>query len=336
MKKATALQVAGGIALAGAGLYIFLRDVDPARLVRDLQSTPLWAVAACVGLTVCTLWLRAVRWNLILPPSAAVSRRGLFGIVMIGFMINNFLPARLGEATRMLLLWKRNRFSVAQSVGSVLLERIMDSVFFLAFFFVPALALPALRSLLPYALPMAAVAASAVTGMFLYLLFPAAMKRLFAWACGLLPRKAGDRVGDIGRDLSSNLHWLFSPWKCAVMIALSFATVFCHALMMILLIGETGFGVLEGLFSSACAALGAAIPLSPGYVGTLHAALKQGFILCGIGTEKAVAVATMYHAIGYVTVTVLGLWYFFRMKISFADIKGAKDTVNRGGAGPEH
>jgi uncharacterized membrane protein YbhN (UPF0104 family) len=82
-----------------------------------------------------------------------------------------------------------------------------------------------------------------------------------------------------------------------------------------------------------CAAIGAAIPLSPGYVGTLHAALKQGFILCGIDTNKAVAVATIYHAVGYITVTILGLWYFFRMKISFKDISSSKETMDQEKAG---
>ena len=333
MKKGSIAQLAGGIGLAGLGLYIFLRDVDAAQLGNDLHSTPFPAIAGGITLTVLTLLLRAIRWNLILPPSATASRRGLFGIVMIGFMVNNFLPARLGEATRMLLLWKRNRFTIAQSVGSVVLERAIDSVFFLLFFCVPALVLPGLRSVMPYALPMAAASAAVVLVLLLYLLFPSRMRHFFKWCCTFLPHKVQDRILGIGRDLVSNLHWLFDPWKCLIMIVLSFFTVFCHAAMMIIFVREASFGVLAGMFSSACAALGAAIPLSPGYVGTLHAALKQGFVLCGVGVNKAVAAATIYHAVGYITVTVLGLWYFFRMKISFKDISRSKETVNQENAG---
>jgi uncharacterized protein (TIRG00374 family) len=333
VKKGTIAQLAGGLGLAGLGLYIFFRDVDAARLGHDLRSTPLLIIAGGIALTVLTLILRSIRWNLILPPSKTASRRGLFGIVMIGFMVNNFLPARLGEATRMLLLWKRNRFTIAQSVGSVILERAIDSIIFLSFFFIPALVLSGLRSVIPYALPMAAVSAVAVLATLLYLLFPVRTKRFFAWSCSFLPQTVRDRISGIGSDLVSNLHWLFNPWKCLVMIVLSFATVFCHAAMMILFVREASFGVLAGMFSSACAAIGAAIPLSPGYVGTLHAALKQGFILCGIDTNKAVAVATIYHAVGYITVTILGLWYFFRMKISFKDISSSKETMDQEKAG---
>jgi uncharacterized protein (TIRG00374 family) len=333
VKKGSIAQLAGGIGLAGAGLYIFLRDVDAAQLGHDLQSMPWWAIACGVSLTILTLLLRAIRWNLILPHSTAASRRGLFGIVMIGFMVNNLLPARLGEATRVLLLWKRNNFTVAQSAGSVVLERAIDSIIFLLFFSVPALVLPGLRPVLPYALPMAAASAAAVLVLLLYLLFPSRMKRFFKWCCTLLPHRFRDRILVIGRDLVSNLHWLFNPRKCLVMIVLSIATVACHAAMMIIFVHEATFGVLAGMFSSACAALGAAIPLSPGYVGTLHAALQQGFVLCGIDVNKAVAVATIYHAVGYITVMIPGLWYFFRMRISFKDISRSKETVDQKNAG---
>jgi uncharacterized protein (TIRG00374 family) len=327
MKKMQVLQLAAGVAFAGAGLYIFFRDVDPAQLWNYLRATPPIVILTGVGLTVLTLWLRALRWNVILPPSAVGSRKGLFGIVMIGFMVNNFLPARLGEATRVLLLWKRNNFTVAQSVGSVVLERAIDSALFLSFFFIPSLVLPGLRPALPYAIPMAAATGAACAALCMYLLFPSRMKVVFSFCLKALPPKFRERASAIGRDLASNLHWLFDPKKCALMIVLSIVTVGCHAAMMMLFIREASFGVLAGMFAAACAALGAAIPLSPGYVGTLHAALKQGFLLCGIETNKAIAVATLYHAVGYVTVSVLGLWYFFRMGISFKEIGSAKEAV---------
>ncbi|MBN1128719.1 MAG: flippase-like domain-containing protein [Chitinispirillaceae bacterium] len=331
MKKAQVFQYAGGIVLAGAGLYIFFRDVDPAQLWAYLRATPLAAVLGGVGLTLLTLFLRTIRWNLILPPTAGASRRGLFGIVMVGFMVNNFLPARLGEATRVLLLWRRNRFSLPQSVGSVLLERAIDSVMFLSFFFIPALLLPALRPVAPYALPAAAAAAGALCALLFYMAAPLRTKSFLKWCLKWTPPKIRQRFLVIGKDLVSNLHWLFNPGTFVLMTLLSFATIACYAAMMVLFIQETSFGPLAGMFTAACAALGAAIPLSPGYVGTLHAALKQGFMLCGIETTKAIAVATIYHAVGYVTVSVLGLWYFFRMGISFKDISKAKDVVEKKG-----
>ena len=329
MKKSTLLQLCGGAVLAGTGLFVFLRDVSISQLWKDLCETPLWTVAACVGLTMLTLLLRSIRWNLILPQTPQASRRGLFGLVMIGFMVNNILPARIGEAARMLLLWKRNRFTVAESVGSVLLERILDTLIFLSFFFIPALFLSGLRQLIPYAVPMACCAAAALLALLFYAFFPGQSRALGKVFLIFVPLSFRPKVQNIGKELTSNLNWIFSPGKCLYMLFLSVAMIACHPAMLILLVHSDAFGVLPGMFASACAAIGAAIPLSPGYVGTLHAVLKQGLMLCDIETNKAVAVAAMYHAIGYTTVMVVGLYYFLRLRISFREIGRAKDELNK-------
>lgn len=329
MKKSTFLQIGGAVVLVGASLYVFLKDVSISLLWKDLCSTPLWAVAACVGLTILTLWLRTLRWNLILPKSPSTSRKDLFGLVMIGFMVNNILPARIGEAVRMLLLWKRNRFTLAESVGSVLLERIFDILVFLSFFFVPALFLAKLRQLIPYAIPMACGAATALCGLIYYAFFPAQSRTLGKFILKFGPVSLRQKMLRIGKELTSNLDWIFSPGKCLAVVLLSIGMIACHPAMLLLLVRDHTFGVLSGMFSAASAAIGAAIPLSPGYVGTLHAVLKQGLMLCGIETNSAIAVATIYHAIGYSTVMVIGLYYFLRLKISFKEIGRAKEEIDK-------
>jgi uncharacterized protein (TIRG00374 family) len=329
VKKSTILQLCGGVALAGAGLYIFLRDVSLADLWRALRSTPPWAIAGVVALTFLTLWLRSVRWNLILPKSPSTSRRDLFGLVMIGFMINNILPARLGEAARMLLLWKRNRFTVAESVGSVLLERIFDMLVFLSFFFIPALFLAELREWIPYAIPMACGASAALCALLFYAFFPAPSRSLGKFFLKSVPFSLRQKTLRIGKELTSNLDWIFSPGKCLVMIFLSIAMIACHPAMLMLLVRDHSFGVLSGMFAAASAAIGAAIPLSPGYVGTLHAFLKQGFVECGIETNIASAATLIYHAVGFSTVTITGLYYYLRLRISIKEIRRAKEEIDK-------
>jgi uncharacterized protein (TIRG00374 family) len=335
MKKSTFFQVSGGFILAVACLWWFLRPWKHGHwdfsVVSDLWnnicSTPLWVIAGGVGLTLLTLWLRSVRWNLILPESPKASRQGLFGLVMIGFMVNNILPSRLGEAARMLLLWKRNRFTVAESVGSVLLERILDTIVFLSFFFIPTLILAGLRPLTPYAIPLACCAGAALCALLFYAFFPAPSRTVGKFFLRFVPHSFQHKALVIGRELTSNLNWIFSPGKCLVMIFLSIAMIACHPAIIMLLVRESAFGVLSGMFAAACAAIGASIPLSPGYVGTLHAVLKQGLQYCGMDPNKAIAVATLYHAIGYVTVTVVGLYYYLRLRISFKEIGKAKEEL---------
>jgi uncharacterized protein (TIRG00374 family) len=328
LKRSTLLQVIGGLLLAGTGLYVFFRGVKPHELLAQILLIPFWAIAGCVVLTVATLWLRSIRWNLILPAHAGASRKDLFGLVMISFMINNFVPARLGEAVRMVLLWKRNKFSAAESVGSVVLERFLDIIVFLSFFFIPAFFMPALRTVLPFALPMAIGTGGILVVLVLYALFPLKVRSLCVTFVALVPKNIQGRVIAVGTELVSNFDWIFSAWKCLVIALLSVAIVFCHTAMMMILAHSSAFSLLAGMFGAAAAAIGAAIPLSPGYVGTLHAALKQGLMLTGLPEGPAAAVATVYHAIGYCTVTLFGLIFFVKMRISFQDIGSAKKQLN--------
>ena len=337
MKKSTVFQVTGGVALAGVSLWIFLKPYKNGHLDfsvvsglwKNLCLTPFWVVAGGIALTMLTLWLRSVRWNLILPKSPSVSRQGLFGLVMIGFMVNNILPARLGEAARMLLLWKRNKFTVAASVGSVLLERILDILVFLSFFFIPALFCAGLQKLIPYAIPMACGAAAALCALVFYAFFPSQSRALGRSLIKHFPLSVQQKTLKIAGELTSNLNWLSSPGKCLAMALLSVGMIACHPAILMLLVRDTLFGVLYGMFAAATAAIGAAIPLSPGYVGTLHAVLKQGLVLCGIEPGKAMVVATLYHAIGYVTVMVVGLYYFLRLRVSFKEIGRAKEEIDK-------
>jgi hypothetical protein len=328
VKKSTIIQYAGGIALAGAGLYLFLRDVSLHELWNNLVATPPLVVASGIVLSILTIWLRSLRWNLILPASPAASRKDLFGMVMIAFMVNNFLPARIGEAVRVVLLWKRNRFTIAESVGSVLIERLMDSFIFLSLFLVPVLLMPQFRSMLPYAIPLTACAGVAFACLLFYAMFPVPARSIGRKILRIFPERLRTKASGIGKELVSNLDWVFSPGKAIVVGILSFVIIACQVGLLMVLAGP-GFPVLAGMFCTAMAAFGAAIPLSPGYVGTLHAALKMGLSQFGVETTRATAIATMFHAMGYVTVSVIGLYYYFKLGVSFRDVGRAKETLKK-------
>ena len=68
----------------------------------------------------------------------------------------------------------------------------------------------------------------------------------------------------IGKELVSNLEWIFSPVKCMVMITLSFLIIACYAGMMIILVHEKGFGFLPGMFGAAWGAIGRLYPFHQG------------------------------------------------------------------------
>jgi uncharacterized protein (TIRG00374 family) len=343
MRLRPVIQWTAGVVLAAAGMWVFLHNIDTHKLAGQLlHSNPL-LIVACAGFAVLSIWLRSLRSAMLLPVCTRDQQKKLFPILMIAFMINNILPARMGEVARAMLLWKRNGYSGAVSFGSVILERVLDTLVFLSCFFIPVFIVPGLagsnipgHSARALTLHTLALAFCAVFSFFVVLLiaysrYPHTVRRIGVRiaATRLVPLRFRTRINRIGKELISNLEWTFSLKRVAGIVVLSYAIVSCYAVMTQLLIHEKAFGFLHGLFAQAFAAMGAAIPLAPGYVGTLHAVFLQGLMLCGVGRENAVAATIFFHAVAYIAVTGLGLYYYFSFGVKFKDISNANAEIDK-------
>lgn len=79
---------------------------------------------------------RAERWRLLMKPMGYSPKlHNTFFAVMIGYLANLALP-RLGEVTRCGILNKYEKIPVNKSFGTVIAERSVDMIFFIALFFV--------------------------------------------------------------------------------------------------------------------------------------------------------------------------------------------------------
>jgi hypothetical protein len=72
-------------------------------------------------------------------------------------------------------------------------------------------------------------------------------------------------------------------------------------------------------------AFGVAIPSSPGYVGTLHLAMREALVLFNVDVDTASAIAILYHLISWIATVVTGLYFYFRLDVSFKEIKAAEE-----------
>jgi len=330
VRKSTVFQLTGGLLIAGAGLYIFFRDVNPGILLKEIRQTKYWIILVSVILNPLSMWFRALRWELMLPSRPDTVRNGLFPMVIIGFMFNNIFPARIGEAARAVLLWKKNRFTVMESVGSLLIERFIDCLMYASLFFIPVFLTSSLSSLSFYAMLMALGVGISILCFFLYLFFPSVFRAFVEKIIGFFPEKMRKQLKKFSDEFFSNLDWIFSFRNvCGVILYTILGALCSIGVMFLLARGVEAFGFLKSMFGVALAAFGAAIPLSPGYVGTLHSAVSGGLKIAGVGVEKAGAIAILYHAIGYITVTVIGLYYFFSTRISLREINEAKQDLDR-------
>ena len=75
---------------------------------------------------------RGARWRALLAPIAPLPYRRVLGYTYIGYLANNVLPARLGELYRSHALGEGEGVSRTTVLGTVVVERVVDTVMVVA------------------------------------------------------------------------------------------------------------------------------------------------------------------------------------------------------------
>jgi uncharacterized protein (TIRG00374 family) len=102
---------------------VILKDV-----VSAIQDTnKLWIFIAVCFYTIGIL-LRSERWYLLLKNDFIETRFRILRIVIIGYAMNCIFPIKIGEIGRPLLLASKNKIKIPLIVGTVFVERLMDTV----------------------------------------------------------------------------------------------------------------------------------------------------------------------------------------------------------------
>ena len=290
----SALRAVVGIAVSVIALVLVFGSVDLSATADVLgKAAPGWVALMAIFLTV-DLVLRALRWKRLLAPIKDVPFRATFGYLLIGYLANNVLPARLGELVRCHYLGDREGISRATALGTVVVERVIDIMV------VVAIAAAAILVLSVRGIVASAVLVGVAIGVLLAVALglgvvahrlPGAER--IAAAAERWPRvheiagklRAGLSVAGRPRTLAEALGLTIVAWSATL---LGFAAA-GQAVGVQLTIGQAS------LLASGVA-LAAAIPSGPASLGTFElAAVRIGGAL-GIAAAPAFAIALLVHA----------------------------------------
>lgn len=322
------LQYAVSLVLTALFLYIAFRGTDPSEILASLENADYWWLFWYLGALMVSHLLRALRWRYMLYPiKPDIGLRNLFSAVMIGYMLNNVLP-RAGELGRPFAIGKLERISAGASFGTIVVERIMDMVSFL----ILVAALPFLyRGPLLESFPWLAQSGIVLAAvLILATAFIVALMLRREWADAVLarvtrvfPERFAKRIERLTHSFLDGFTFLKSPQHFMIIGVLSVLIWGLYAGMT--WCGLKAFG-LEGALGLpgavvllAISSIGVAIP-TPGSTGTYHAFASQTLIaLYGVDRATALSFATLTHGVGFVSVTVIGLYYFLKDKVTFGD-----------------
>jgi glycosyltransferase 2 family protein len=256
-----------------------------------------WLVAA-VGLYALATLVRAERWHQILELAGVHAKRiDCYALTTVGYMGNNVLPARAGEALRVVLLAQRSDGSKRTLLGSVVAERMLDLIALITIFVVTVYGVLSTSEVLPTDHPLV------VTGIGLGLLAAAAVA---VWI--LRAHHIFERARDWLRPLADAPRALLNRWGLLLLVG-TFglwsleATVYLAVARAI----DLDFSVSGALSLVALTNFVAALPAAPGSIGTFDAAVAFGAKALGASGSAALSYVILLRFVLYVPITVFGL-----------------------------
>ncbi len=326
-----------GIAITVFLLWFVFRDLPWTEVWLEVQRANLWLLAGAVGIVTGTYFLRALRWKILLHPICPdTTLHSRFAAVNIGFMVNNLVPVRVGEFARALALARMEPISTSAAFGSLVAERFLDALAILLLMGA-AIAAPGFPpDPVVWGVSLGAWIQAATVGlglvsalMVLMLLFPKALVRLVGAFTKVLPGKIQHQVVGAMESFLDGLKVFQNPrlLVMAVLSSLGLWAWHCLGFWMAFRAFGIDLGYEAALFVNATVAMVVAVPAAPGFFGTFHAGAVAGLSVYGVSEAAAGALAIGFHLGGFIPVTLIGLYFAWRMGLEFRDMESGGAPV---------
>jgi uncharacterized protein (TIRG00374 family) len=339
-------------AILGFGITAFLlwwvlKAVPLSEVWAEIRAANFLLLGLAVAIGYSNYVFRSIRWGILLHPICpGTSFRSRFEAMNIGFMSTNLIPGRVGEFVRPYALSRMEPVSVSGAFGSIVVERFLDTLTIAALLFV-AIAAPEFPenpvvwdlSLGVWVRGVLMVLGALLLLMVLLLVFPRPLVRVVERVAGFLPERAARLVVDVLEAFLDGLRVFQSPALLVKASVWSVVVWLCHSLSF--WVAFLAFGIHVGfdvaLFVNATVALAVAAPAAPGFIGTFQLGVTTGLGVYGVPGAAATALSFGFHLGGFIPVTLIGLFFAWKLGLSFGEVGKSEIRVEEAveGAHPE-
>lgn len=330
-----------GLIVSAAFLWLALRQLKLEEVFNILRAANYAWLLPGVAVYFVAVAARTWRWQALLKPLKVVSVRRLFPVVVIGYMGNNIYPARIGELLRAYVLRHNEQISISSSLATIVVERIFDGLVVLLFVF---LVLPSAQAQWDLPESMRALIAAGSLLFFAALVVflalatrPGMASRVYGFLIvRLLPHRLRAPVGGLLDRFVMGLSALRDFRQVLVIFLITLVVWLVETatywLVMHAFPFEVPFTTL--MLMNGVANLVTTIPALPGYVGTFDLPAIAVLVAFGVDPEIATSYTLVLHAVLWLPITLLGLFYMVRQSLRWSDIARAADLKDARAAAP--
>jgi uncharacterized protein (TIRG00374 family) len=300
-------NLAAGLAISGFFGWLAIRNVSWHGVRVSLEHIHgVWLGAALMLLAV-AVWMRTERWRFLFQRDRRPPWRAVFWSLMIGYLFNNILPARAGEAARVVALRREAGVSAARGAATVAVERVFDVASLAVLMLV---ATPVLGSgAVVRATAWTSVATLAAALLLAAVCHSARLRRRLAAGIARVPLIRGPRAVTTLSELGAGVRAL-SDRRMALEVGV-------WSLGSWLVLAVSYYAVLRslGVASPARAAvlslvvtnLVQVIPASAASLGVFEAAGRAAVATYGASPAAAVSAALVLHLVNTVPLVIVGV-----------------------------
>ncbi len=331
--KSKLLKITGSVLIGGFFLWLAFRNVEFAELWDHISGvTFYWLPFFVIALTI-SHYLRAERWRLLLlEDGQKIHRSTLFAGVMLGYVVNTFVP-RLGEISRPVYVARKEGISSGTLIGTIVAERFFDllTMFFLILLvsFLLVSDLQILQTVFGVEnwtwkqyvwIPIVFVGIG--LGMVAFYRFMIVLNKRNTIENPVLKKiiNAAKSFGEGMNSIRRIQHWpRFLMYTVGIWTGYIFMTYLPFYMMNMQNI--YGLTFKDGIVLTIVSSIGVSVP-TPGGVGSYHLFVQQTLhLLYQIPLVEALTYATVTHAVTIATVLIIGplsLWWdkYYSLKTS--------------------
>ena len=336
-----------GLGVSATLLLVLVYQVNLSEVADALGDANYFYVVPAIAIYFVAVYFRAVRWRYLLTPLKVVPVSRLYPVVVIGYMANNLLPARIGELVRTYYLAQREKVNAGSALATVAVERVYDGLTLLSW---AAVAGPVLLLLGEFDgtgdasrttwVVLSVLTVTLFAGALIFFTCLAVIPRateVLDRLLGIVPARFQPTARQLAYTFVQGLSILNSPGKHLGLFLLSLPVWALEASMYFLIsysfgiddhFGSVGVLVLVVILVTATSNLATSVPSSIGGIGPFEVVAQQTLIALGVGGSLAGAYAGFLHLVTlWLPVNLAGLALLWKQNLSLRRLVGGPQMV---------
>jgi len=309
-----------GIIFSAVLIWLTVRQIDFQKSLELIKSVNYYLLIPGAIIYVITYFLRSIRYYFMLRPVKKTRVFENFPYTMLGFFMNNIIPLRLGELIRAKVTGERLSVSRSAVLATIVVERLLDMVIFVLFFFLIMIFLP-----FPEFIKKSFYISAAVFGgalIVLFLISGNTEKFLTLIKTIPLPSKIKTFSNTVVEKFTGGLSMLQNPQIFTASFILTIIIWVTESSFLAVTAYACGINIslLAGIFVVITIGIGAILPTAPGYIGAFEFMGVTALAVLGVDKDSGFACIAIYHFLQLIVIFTLGFASILKAKISFIDL----------------